>query len=227
MFTNEDAASFAAFWLLIHRSRFGQSGAPATDCPLEHWREEGASLGEAARDRLAAQVQQALKVLGSGVLSANRHLASQLQAGRVPLADWFNELLRLVYRLIFLMVAEDRNLLHPARSTAAARQLYRDGYSLTTLRRQCQRRATWDRHQDRYEGMKVVFRALAEGETRLALPALGGLFAPNQLPRLETGPPPQQRLHGGPLAFGVATGAHRSGAGQLAGHGNRGTGLGV
>ncbi|MCY4332544.1 MAG: N-6 DNA methylase [Cyanobacteria bacterium MAG CAR1_bin_15] len=186
MFANEDAASFAAFWLLIHRTRFGQSGAPATDCPLEHWREEGARLGEAARERLAAQVRQALKVLGSGVLSANRDLASQLQTGHVPLTDWFNELLRLVYRLIFLMVAEDRNLLHPARSTAAARQLYRDGYSLTTLRRQCQRRASWDRHHDRYEGMKVVFRALAEGEERLALPALGGLFAPRQLPRLET-----------------------------------------
>ena len=111
MFTNEDAASFAAFWLLIHRSRFGRAGAPATDCPLEHWREEGARLGEAARDRLAAQVQKALKVLGSGVLRANRDLASRLKSGHVPLADWFNELLRLVYRLIFLMVAEDRNLL--------------------------------------------------------------------------------------------------------------------
>ncbi|MCY3537376.1 MAG: N-6 DNA methylase, partial [Cyanobacteria bacterium MAG IRC3_bin_20] len=186
MFTTEDAASFAAFWLLIHRSRFGQSGAPATDCPLEHWREQGASLGEAARDRLAAQVQQALKVLGSGVLSANRHLASQLQAGHVPLADWFSELLRLVYRLIFLMVAEDRNLLHPARSTAAARQLYRDGYSLTTLRRQCQRPRHLGQAPRPLRRHKVVFRALAEGEGRLALPALGGLFAPHQLPHLET-----------------------------------------
>ena len=31
-----------------------------------------------------------------------------------------------------------------------------------------------------------MFRALAEGEGRLALPALGGLFAPHQLPHLET-----------------------------------------
>ena len=185
MFTTEDAASFAAFWLLIHRSRFGRTGAPATDCPLEHWRETGARLGEAARDRLASQVREALKVLGSGVLSANHDLASQLKSGHIPLADWFNELLRLVYRLIFLMVAEDRNLLHPAQSTAAARQLYGEAYSLTTLRRQCQRRATWDKHHDRYEGMKVVFCALAHGEARLALPALGGLFAPHQLPNLE------------------------------------------
>ena len=46
------------------------------------------------------------------------------------------------------------------------------------------RRSTWDRHHDRYEGMKVVFRALAAGEASLALPALGGLFGAAQLPRL-------------------------------------------
>ena len=34
--------------------------------------------------------------------------------------------------------------------------------------------------------MKVVFRALAEGREALALPALGGLFAKDQLPYLET-----------------------------------------
>ena len=186
MFSNEDVASFAAFWLLIHRSRFGRAGAPATDCLLEQWREEGARLGEAARDRLAAQVREALKVLGSGVLGANRDLARQLTSGHIPLTDWFNELLHLVYRLIFLMVAEDRNLLHPTRSTAAARELYGEGYSLTTLRRNCLRPATWDKHHDRYEGMKVVFRALAGGEARLALPALGGLFDPGRLPHLET-----------------------------------------
>ena len=186
IFTNEDAASFAVFWLLMHRSRFGVAGAPATDCPLERWRDSGARLGEAARDRLAAQVQQVLKVLGSGFLRANHSLATQLKSGHLHLPDWFNELLRLVYRLIFLMVAEDRNLLHPTNSKLDARQLYDEGYSLTVLRRQCIRAATWDKHHDRYEGMKVVFRALARGEEGLALPALGGLFSADQLPHLET-----------------------------------------
>lgn len=35
MFANEDIASFAVLWLLIHRSRFGQANTPATDCALE------------------------------------------------------------------------------------------------------------------------------------------------------------------------------------------------
>ncbi|MFP4063384.1 MAG: Eco57I restriction-modification methylase domain-containing protein, partial [Halochromatium sp.] len=190
IFNNEDAASFAVLWLLTHRSRFGAAGAPAADCALERWREAGAREGEAARDRLAGQVRQALKLLGSGFLEANPELASQLHSGALDLTGWFNELLRLVYRLIFLLVAEDRNLLHapdlnqPA--SAEARALYAQGYSLRRLRTQCIRASTWDTHIDRFEGIKILFRALASGEPRLGLPALGGLFAADRLPHLET-----------------------------------------
>ncbi len=130
-------------------------------------------------------MQQALKLLGSGFLDANPDLARKLGAGEADLTDWFNQLLRLVYRLIFLMVAEDRNLLHPENAKTNARKLYAQGYSLTALRAQCFRRSTWDRHVDRYEGVKVVFRALAHGEARLGLPALGGLFAQGKMPHLE------------------------------------------
>lgn len=186
IFTNEDAASFAVLWLLIHRTRFGVSGAPATDCALERWRDAGSKEGEVARDRLAVQVQIALKVLGSGFLEANPDLSDKLKSGEVNLTEWFNELLRLVYRLIFLMVAEDRNLLHPEKAKPDARKLYAEGYSLAALRAQCYRAASWDKHHDRYEGIKIVFHALANGQEALALPALGGLFSGDKLPHLET-----------------------------------------
>lgn len=186
IFTNEDAASFSILWLLFHRTRFGNEGTPATDCDLERWRDAGAKEGEASRDRLAGQVQLALRLLGSGFLEANPDLSKRLQSGDIPLTGWFNELLRLVYRLIFLMVAEDRNLLHSSKAPANARKLYAEGYSLSSLRALCTRGATWDRHHDRYEGMKILFRSLTSGEDALALPALGGLFAADQLPHLGT-----------------------------------------
>lgn len=186
IFTNEDAASFAVLWSLIHRTRFGAAGAPTTDCALERWRDAGSREGEAARDRLAAQVEIALRVLGSGFLEANPDLATRLKSGEIDLTEWFNELLRLIYRLIFLMVAEDRNLLHPETATRDARKLYREGYSLAALRASCVRAATWDKHHDRYEGIKIVFRALAHGQEALGLPALGGLFNDDKLPHLET-----------------------------------------
>lgn len=186
IFTTEDAASFAVLWSLIHRTRFGAAGAPATDCALERWRDAGSREGEAARDRLAAQVEIALRVLGSGFLEANPDLATRLKSGEIALTEWFNELLRLVYRLIFLMVAEDRSLLHPETAAQDARRLYREGYSLAALRASCVRAASWDKHHDRYEGIKIVFRALAHGQDALGLPALGGLFSDDKLPHLET-----------------------------------------
>lgn len=186
IFMNEDAASFAALWSLTHRTRFGVAGTPVTDCALERWREAGSCEGEAARDRLATQVETALTVLGSGFLEANPDLAARLKSGEINLIEWFNELLRLVYRLIFLMVAEDRNLLHPETAKPDARKLYAEGYSLAALRAQAARAASWDKHHDRYEGIKVVFRALAHGQAALGLPALGGLFTADKLPHLET-----------------------------------------
>lgn len=186
IFENEDIASFAALWLLIHRSRFGNEGNPATDCALERWRDAGAKEGETARNRLAGQVEEALKALGSGFLTANPELQRKITNGEVPLTDWFNELLRLVYRIIFMMVAEDRNLLHDPKAKLDARRLYTEGYSLAHLRQQSIRRSAWDRYFDRYEGMKIVFKALENGEARLGLSALGGLFAATQLPELET-----------------------------------------
>jgi hypothetical protein len=125
-------------------------------------------------------------VLGSGFLEANPDLATRLKSGEINLTEWFNELLRLVYRLIFLMVAEDRNLLHPETAAPDARKLYRRRLQPRGAARPCFRAATWDKHHDRYEGIKIVFRALAHGQEALALPALGGLFSDDKLPHLET-----------------------------------------
>ena len=47
------------------------------------------------------------------------------------------------------------------------------------------RRAAWDRHHDRWEGLLITFSALASGEPRLGLPALDGLFAAGSISDLE------------------------------------------
>jgi hypothetical protein len=187
IFGGEAFADFAALWLLIHASRFGVSGARPSDCPLERWREAGAREGVAARERLRDGVEAALASLGAGFLGhpENADLRERLANGALPLRDYFGQLLRLVYRLIFLLAAEDRNLLHPASAPAAERKLYAEGYSLGALRDRAVRRAAWDRHHDRWEGLLIVFAALARGEPRLGVPALGGLFEPGTIPDLE------------------------------------------
>ena len=115
----------------------------------------------------------------------NAALREKLHSGALPLPEFFSQLLRLVYRLIFLLAAEDRNLLHPPDTAAEPRKLYAEGYSVGALRDRAVRRSAWDRHHDRWEGLLVTFVALARGEKRLGLPALGGLFAPDVIPDLE------------------------------------------
>src|SRR5262249_31382960 len=58
-----------------------------------------------------------------------------------------------------------------------ARDIYKRGYGLGRLRELCTKRHTWDRNIDGWEGTKILFRELWRGQPKLALPALGGLFA--------------------------------------------------
>ena len=184
IFDDEAYADFAALFLLVHRSRFAANDA---NCALELWRDDGAKAGTVARDKLRGGVEMALELLGQGFLEhpANSDLADGLRSGAIPLPDYYAALLRLVYRLIFLLAAEDRNLLHPVKVTAAARQLYTRGYAVGRLRDRAVRRAAWDRHHDAWEGLCVVMDALSRGEPRLALPALGGLFNRDSLAGLD------------------------------------------
>ena len=187
IFTTEAFADFSALFLLCHISRFGSVGASPFDCALEHARDEGASEGLAARDRLSIGVKDALRVLGTGFLSdpANASLRDRLHRREILLPDFFTQLLRLVYRMIFLLTAEDRYLLHPQGVSTGIRALYAEGYSLSRLRDRAIRRSTWDHHADLWEGLRILFSALGHGEPRLGLPALDGIYAPGTLPDLE------------------------------------------
>lgn len=181
-------ADFSALWLLVHQTRFGVTGAPVSDCPIERWRETGKEEGAAAREQLRDGVESAIQALGRGFLAHpdNGELRRAMGEGELSAQAYFTELLRLVYRLIFLFAAEDRNLLHPASATKKARDLYRAGYSLARLRDRCTRRTAWDRHKDVWQGLRATFQALSRGEPKLGLPALGGLFARGQSPHLTT-----------------------------------------
>ena len=187
IFTEDLYPDFAALWLLAHESRFGRAGDPDATCPLEAWREAGRQEGTRAREKLSAGFQEALEILGQGYLShpANTKLRAALHAGGLTKDGYFGQLLRLVYRLVFLLTVEERDLLHPKNTSEPARRLYADGYGLRRLRDRAVRRSAHDRQGDLWEAVRIVFRSLAGGEPRLGLPALAGLFAPEECPDLD------------------------------------------
>ncbi len=187
IFTEERYADFAALWLIAHETRFGRSDQPVTECALEIWRNAGREEGTRARDQLRQGVEDALLVLGKGFLAhpENTQLRTALASGELTTTEYFNQLLRLVYRVIFLLTAEERDLLHPPQSDPKARKLYADGYGMQRLRNRSVRRNAHDRFIDLWESVKIVFAGLADGQPVLALPALAGIFLRSQCTALD------------------------------------------
>ena len=87
--------------------------------------------------------------------------------------------------MVFLLTVEERNLLHPRGATDPTRRLYAEGYGLRRLRDRAVRGSAHDRQGDLWEAVRIVFRSLAGGEPRLGLPALAGLFAPEECSDLD------------------------------------------
>lgn len=180
-------AEFANVWRLLHASR--SAGKP-TECIWEKWRAAGQEEGTRVRDGLRLGVTDALLILGEGFIQhpANEALRSALHNGELSKDAYFQQLLRLIYRLIFVFSVEERGLLHPkddSKEALAARRAYAEGYAVARLRDLCLKRRARNRFDDHWQALRIVFKGLSEGEARLALPALGGLFATSQCPALD------------------------------------------
>jgi hypothetical protein len=187
---------FAAFWLIAHATRVTPDNGGMAGCWLERWRAEGAKTGQRALERLRAGVTTALRELGSGFVEhpQNEALRAGLRDGSVTAEILHQQLLRLVYRLLFLFTAEERGLLHAPEATPEARALYAQGYGLARLRDRARRRRYYDGYADLWTGLTVTFRALARGAAPLGVPALGGLFEEDQCAALDTAALPNARL---------------------------------
>jgi hypothetical protein len=187
LFVEERYADFSVMWLLLHASRFGSAGSISTDCALEQWRNACREQGTRARETLRGGVEAALLELGQGFVShpANTSLREALATGELSSHEYLRELLRLVYRQIFLLTVEEREILHRSDADSGAMALYADGYSLRRLRERAVRRSAHDRHGDLWQALKQVWIGLGVGEPLLALPPLGGLFESSQCPSLD------------------------------------------
>ena len=180
MMDGEVYADFTVLWLLAHQSRVEADNPEA--CWLERWSHEARTQGSRALEHLSEGVQAAVEKLGSGFLAHadNRTLRSRLESGDVRPIDLYRQLLRVVYRLLFVLVAEERDLLLLPNATAGARDVYRRYYSVARIRELAERRRG-TRHTDLWEQIQVVARLLgsSDGCPSLGLPALGSfLFSP-------------------------------------------------
>jgi hypothetical protein len=185
MMAGEGYPDFILLWLLLHQSRL-EAERPE-QCQLEKWSQAARTEGVRVLDGLRDGVQRSIEFLGQGFLAhpSNAVLRENLRTGALDKHDYYRQILRLVYRLLFLFVADDRDLLLVPTADPAAQKRYRDFYATTRLRHLATTRAG-SRHHDLYCGLKLVMEKLSgDGCPELALPALGSfLFSPRALPDL-------------------------------------------
>ncbi|MFI6630761.1 Eco57I restriction-modification methylase domain-containing protein [Nonomuraea fuscirosea] len=175
IFDGELFSEFVLLYRLLHVTRFRvEEGEAPSACWLEKWRADAITSGMRALDQLRKGVQEAITALGTGFL---RHPANAALRENVDVKALHNALLRLVYRMLFLFVAEDRDALHAPTASEEARQRYDKYFSSARLRSHARRRRGTG-HSDLYQALRIVLDALGDerGRPELGLPGLGGIF---------------------------------------------------
>jgi hypothetical protein len=186
IFESELFSDFLMLYTLCHSSRLAVRDdelGPAS-CWLESWREVAFESGSRALEQLRQGVVEALEALGSGFLGHpdNATLRDRVESGELGLSDYNHALLRVVYRLLFSFVAEDRGVLLSPDADPVARRRYLDYFSADRLRRTSRRRRG-GRHGDRWRALQVVWTGLgsSEGRPELGIAGVGGLYEPGEL----------------------------------------------
>lgn len=177
MMEGEVYSDFALLWLLCHQSRV-ESDQPE-QCWLEKWSQLAREQGTRILKDLRGGVEKSIEALGQGFIShpRNDQLREKLQSGDLTKDDYYRQLLRIVYRLLFLFVAEDRELLHPSEVNSSTAELYDTYYSTRRLREMSQR-IRGSKHADLWHSLSLVFDSLGkdDGCPQLGLIGLGSFL---------------------------------------------------
>jgi len=169
IFETRDTEQFRVLYRILHRSRFenqyqgtqeieyDDEGNPIEiedNCLLEKFHKKSRDTGVKVGNKLRDQVIEAIEKLGNGF--AEDHNPEEFQNGKVK--EFYNEILNIIYRLLFLMFAEQKGWL-PVRNN-----IYAHTYSINALREKANLgNYSQDEEKDLWEGLRITFRLIADG----------------------------------------------------------------
>ncbi len=177
-------ADFAVLYRLLHATRLPANREEAAQSWIERYHQDSLDAGSRIREGLSKAVEQSILGLANGFLKHkdNDDLRQRVAEGRLSAEDFYKEVLRLIYRLLFLMVIEERGLVFPSGTVARHREIYEQFYSVMRLRRMSERRHLADRrHADLWPALQATFQLFEAGGpgTKMGVPPLAGdLFRP-------------------------------------------------
>jgi len=188
IFTDGLYADFAVLYRLLHATRLPLTNETAPDSLIECYHQDSLDQGARIREGLSNAVEDAVLKFGNGFLehTDNASLRSAVTGSELSASDYYQQILRLIYRLLFLMVIEERDLVFPADAKKEDRDIYRKYYSIARLRRLSEQRylVADQRHHDLWLALQACFRLFEAGSIGEKLgiaPLAGDLFSPDAL----------------------------------------------
>lgn len=187
IFEEELFSDFALLFRLLHITRWAGEGENPAESLLETYHQDSLENGSRIREKLSEAVTGALETWAGGLLlhPANETFRTAFREGLWTARELYDQLLTLVYRVLFLLVIEERGLTHPSGAPADLKEIYREYCSVTMIRGRC--RGVWreeERFTDLWAALLDCF-SLHEDEDRASLlglrPLVGDLFSPEAL----------------------------------------------
>jgi len=187
IFTDGLFADFAVLFRLLHASRLPATPESSAESLIERYHQDSLDSGARIRDGLSYAVEHAIRNFANGFLShpENNELRELVASDQLKPDKYYQQLLRLIYRLLFLMVIEERDLVYPKEASASRRSTYDKYYSLRRLRNLSEKRYLADRRRhDHWQSLLSTFQlfeADGPGDKLGIAPLAGDLFDPNAI----------------------------------------------
>jgi len=187
MLDEDKYSEFTLLYRLMHASRFPRCKEETEQSLLEKYYQQSIETGNRIRDGLSLAVQDSLVSLGNGFLQSveNDELRVKIRSRELSTQDFYRQIRRLVYRLLFLMVMEERDLVYDPddriEDTMKKKAIYIGHYSIARLRNLSEKRYLYeDRFTDLWQGLMhtfSLFEAVGPGKKLGISPLSGDLFS--------------------------------------------------
>ena len=179
----ERLEAFKLFYLFFRRDAFVPTAERPGQTFLQFALEEGKNYEERVTEDLKQKIfEEVFILLARGFVEDAQRKGAQIT--QEFLDEVYKNVLTLLYRLLFILYAEDRDLL-------PVRDVRYDNYSLRKVRDEIERRIderdSFSRQATSYwDHLKALFRMINSGDPSLNVPVYnGGLFDPQAHPFLE------------------------------------------
>lgn len=184
MVTEELYADFVMMYLVLHHTRMPQQLGEESIMELYHL--AGLESGSRIRSKLSIAVEHSILQLGDQLLKEAENVALREWVAKHGANAYYGVLLKLIYRILFIMVIEERDLIfeepnkdgkEAAQKYLRAKRIYQQGYSIGRLRKLSENRFLMiGRQYDLWDNLKNIFQLFENRGigSKIGIAPLGG-----------------------------------------------------